>query len=577
MQYKLINTPNSSLGTIENELINRGLKKDDISHFLNTTDEDIVDFNLLNNMENGIKMLLSHINNNDKILIQIDSDVDGYTSAAILINFLYLFFPAFVRNNISYRVHEGKEHGIIYETVPENVKLVICPDSSSSDYEIHEQLKQKDIDVFVLDHHKAVKESEFACVINNQLCDYPTKSLSGAGIVYKFCSYFDSVANTAYADLFLDLVALGLIADMSSLRDFETSHLIKKGLNSIRNPFFKTMCENDQFHFKDGVTPFGVAFFIAPFINATVRMGTSQEKLLLFESLLDFKANEQIPSTKKGCKGQYEMRVTQACRNCTNIKKKQTDARDACLNIIERKIQDYNLLENKILFIQLAAEDNINPTIRGLIANELASKYQRPVMILSLTEETQMWEGSCRGADGLPSFRSFLLKTGLAEYCEGHDNALGCGILNQNISSFIQLTNEMLKDYDFSPCYKVDFIFDNMEFDPTIIFDIYEYKAIWGQGLEEPYVVIENIKVSKDNLILMSRDSRPTLKITLDNGVCLIKFKSSETEYENLYSDLGCVIINIVGHCTVNEWRGRFTPQIEIEDYEIVQRQDYYF
>lgn len=576
MNYKLIGEVDKNLSIIENILMHRGVEPNNVFHLLNTTEDDNLDFSLLSNLNCGVQMLMKHIHNNDKILIQIDSDVDGYTSAAILINFLYLYFPSFVRNNISYRVHEGKEHGIIYESVAEDIRLVICPDSSSSDYEIHEALKNRNIDVLVLDHHKAVKESEFACVINNQLCDYPTKSLCGAAIVYKFCQYFDSVANTANADLFSDLVALGLIADMSSLRDFETNYLIKKGLNTIKNPFFKTMCDKDQFHFKNGVTPFGVAFYIAPFINATVRVGTTEQKLLLFESMLDFKAYEEIPSTKRGCKGETETRVEQACRNCTNIKNKQTDARDACLNIIEEKIQNQNLLANKILLIQINPEDNISPNIRGLVANELMSKYQMPTMILSLTKDTNMWEGSCRGY-GLDSFRNFLLSTNLVEYCEGHDNALGCGILNDNLQQFIKTSNDMLKDYDFSPCYKVDFVLDGRDFDPALISEIFEYKSIWGQELEEPLIAIENIAVTKDNLILMSKDSKPTLKINLTNGVSLIKFKSSEMEYENLYSDLGCVIINIVGHCSINEWRGRITPQIEVKDYEIVQRQHYYF
>ena len=136
----------------------------------------------------------------------------------------------------------------------------------------------------------------------------------------------------------------------------------------------------------------------------------------------------------------------------------------------------------------------------------------------------------------------------------------------------------MLANFDFSPCYKVDFIYNgaNEDFSQAII-DIARYKSIWGQEIGEPMVAIKNLKVTKDNLILMSRDKNPTLKITLDNGVSLIKFKSSEEEYENLYSDLGCVIIDIVGKCDINEWRGNITPQIKIEDYSIVGRQDYYF
>ena len=189
--------------------------------------------------------------------------------------------------------------------------------------------------MLVIDHHEADKISEYACVINNQLCNYPTKSLSGVGMVYKFCSYIDSLLGCQHADQFLDLVALGLVADMMDLRDFETRHLVTRGLEQIRNPYFNGMVNKNQFSLRDGITPIGVAFYIAPYVNATIRVGTQDEKLMLFESMLDYRGYELVPSTKRGCKGQTETRVEQACRNCTNIKNKQTKARDASLSIIE--------------------------------------------------------------------------------------------------------------------------------------------------------------------------------------------------------------------------------------------------
>ena len=329
---------------------------------------------MISNMLEGAKMLISHIAKNHKILIQVDSDCDGLTSAALLINYLNCLFPGYVQNNIVYRFHDGKQHGIIEDTIPEGIKLVIAPDSSSNDYEVHESLSKKGIDVLVIDHHEAEKESEFACVINNQLCDYPTKSLSGVGMVYKFCSYIDEFLDTDYADLFLDLVALGLIADMVSMKDFETRHLISKGLNNIRNPFFRTMVNNQAYSLKNTITPIGVAFYIAPYVNATIRMGTQEEKAMLFESMLDYRGYELIPSTKRGCKGQQETRVEQACRNCTNIKNKQTKARDAALETIENIIEKKSLLNNKILAVKLEAF-SIDKNVTGLIANQLMAKY----------------------------------------------------------------------------------------------------------------------------------------------------------------------------------------------------------
>lgn len=579
MEYQLI-APRIPLGrlltAVEQVLANRGIAPENVEHYLNTTDEDILSPMLIMNIEEGVKVLIRHIAQGDKVLIQIDSDCDGYTSAAALINYLNRLFPGFVQTNVYYRIHTGKQHGILLETIPDDVKLVIAPDSSSNDYEVHQQLKSKGVDVLVIDHHEADKISENAVIINNQLCDYPTKSLSGVGMVYKFCSYMDELLNVDYADDYLDLVALGMVADMMDLRDYETRHLITRGLENIRNPYFKGMVDKQAYSLKDGITPIGVAFYIAPYVNATIRMGTQEEKLMLFESMLDYRGYELIPSTKRGCKGQQETRVEQACRNCTNIKNRQTKARDAALENIERIIKEKNLLANKILTIKLdsfAADRNLT----GLIANQLMAKYQRPVLLLNKTADG--WEGSGRGYDKskFDNLREFLKESQLVMYAEGHANALGVGITNNDFATFIDYSNRELAEFDFTPCYKVDFIFSGSDFRGKDIVEIAELKSLWGQGVDEPLVAIEHINVSAGNIVLMSPDKSPTLKITLPNGTSLIKFKSSQEEYEKLRSETGCITINVVGKCERNVWNGSVTPQIIIEDYEIVGEQKYYF
>ena len=579
MEYQLI-APRIPLGrlltAVEQVLANRGIAPENVEHYLNTTDEDILSPMLIMNIEEGVKVLIRHIAQGDKVLIQIDSDCDGYTSAAALINYLNRLFPGFVQTNVYYRIHTGKQHGILLETIPDDVKLVIAPDSSSNDYEVHQQLKSKGVDVLVIDHHEADKISENAVIINNQLCDYPTKSLSGVGMVYKFCSYMDELLNVDYADDYLDLVALGMVADMMDLRDFETRHLITRGLENIRNPYFKGMVDKQAYSLKDGISPIGVAFYIAPYVNATIRMGTQEEKLMLFESMLDYRGYELVPSTKRGCKGQQETRVEQACRNCTNIKNRQTKARDAALETIEHIIKEKNLLDNKILAIKLdtfAADKNLT----GLIANQLMAKYQRPVLLLNKTEDG--WEGSGRGYDKskFDNLREFLKESEMVLYAEGHANALGVGIADAEFTRFVEYANRELADFDFTPCYKVDFIFNGGDFRGKDIVEIAELKSLWGQGVDEPLIAIEHINVYGGNVTLMSADKNPTLKITLPNGTSLIKFKSSQEEYEKLYSEVGCITINVVGKCERNIWNGIVSPQIIIEDYEIVGEQKYYF
>ena len=213
MEYKLIDSSipqKIKLTAVQRVLTNRGIPLAEVSHYLNTTDNDILSPSLIKNINDGAKMLIKHIAQNDDIMIQVDSDADGFTSAAALINYLNCLFPSFVSNHIYYRLHTGKQHGIIPETITDNIKLVIAPDSSSNSYDECKELKSKNIDVLVIDHHEAEYECEDACVINNQLCDYPTKSLSGVGMVYKFCSYIDELLDVDYANQFLDLVALGI-------------------------------------------------------------------------------------------------------------------------------------------------------------------------------------------------------------------------------------------------------------------------------------------------------------------------------------------------------------------------------
>ena len=580
MEYQLIKSPfqnGTKLSIVEELLTNRGINLENVNHYLNTTDGDILNPAIIANIHEGAKMLVQHIHRGDKVLIQIDSDADGFTSAALLINYLNCLFPAFVKNNISYRLHTGKQHGIVLESIPDDVKLVIAPDSSSNDYEIHEALKARGVDVLVIDHHDAEKVSEYACVINNQLCDYPTKSLSGVGMVYKFCAYLDQLLGDNLAEEFLDLVAVGMVADMMDLRDFETRHLVVNGLNKIRNPYLKGMVKTNSYSIEKsgGLNPFTVAFYIAPYINATIRVGTQDEKLMLFESLLDYRGYELIPSTKRGCKGQEETRVEQACRNCTNIKKRQNNAKATSLNIIKQIIKDRNLLDHKLLVIQV---EDVDKNLTGLVANELASKYQRPTLLLNkkVSEDGVIsWEGSGRNFSNSPieSFREFLLDTGFAMYSEGHGSAFGFGVLDSDFEKFINYTDILLADFDFSPRYIVDKIYHYGNFNSNDIIKVAELKPIWGQGLEEPLVALEQLALQNCKIDLMSRDKNPTLKITLPNGMSLIKFGSSEEEYDYIMeSDFNCVNMNIVGKCDKNEWGGRITPQMTIEDYEIVAK-----
>ena len=581
MRYQLIAPRDEAMSAVEQVLHNRGIKLEDMERFKYPSQNDIVDPLCLEHMHEGVQMLMKHVGQNDKIFIQVDSDCDGYTSAAILINYLNCLFPHFVQTQISYRIHDGKQHGLLTDTIPEDVKLVIAPDSSSNDYEEHEALHNKGIDVLVLDHHEAEKYSEFACVINNQMCDYPTKALSGAGVVYKFCCYMDSLLGTSYADDYVDLATAGIIADVMPLKDFEIRQIILKGMQGFRNPLLKTMVAEDNFHFQGkALTPFNIAWYIAPYINAITRSGTMSEKQVVFESMIEFLAYKTVPSTKRGCKGQFETRVEQAVRTCKNVKNRQTKSKDGAMDAVLKTIKDENLLEHKILAIRLDPKYAADKNLTGLIANGLLDTFCRPILILNKVEEDgkTYWRGSGRGYDkaNLGSLRDLLEQSGLVEYAQGHAMAFGVSIPEENCDALVQYVDEAYKDFDCTPIYSVDLIWDGTkDLSSKAFAEIADEEKIWGKGVEDPLIAIEGFRVYGKQLRLFGLEKgKPTLNIQLDDGSSLVKFKSSEEEYELLHSDLGYVIINAVGTCTRSNWG---IPQFMITDYEIIGRNEYYF
>ena len=578
MKYKLIAKPNKNYSPMQQILVNRGIDVKDIEHYLKTSDADILNPDLLDNMIEGVKRLISAIKNQEKIFLIVDCDADGFTASAALVNYIYKVFPS-AMDLLSIQLHEGKEHGIeekwLEEIVANEYKLVICPDASSNDYEQHKFLKDNGIDVLVLDHHDAEEVSENAIIINNQLSDYPNKTLSGVGIVYKFCSKIDELMKIKEADTILDLVSLGMIADMMDMRNFETKHLIQKGLTRIENPFFRALVERQAYSIGETVTPIGVAFYIAPLINATIRVGTQNEKEVMFKAMLNHCAYDMIPSTKRGEKGKTETIVTQAVRNATNVRNRQKKARDNGFEYVEQIIAANNLDKNKIIVVQVS--EDLDKNLTGLIANQLMAKYQKPVLLVRETDEGLL-QGSARGYDKseLKDLKSFLLESGFMEYAEGHAAAMGVGIYKDKVNALVDYSNTVLANYDFSACYDVDYEYMSNDFKAQDIIDIGSMKSLWGKGVDEAMVVIKGIKITSNNITLMSANKNPTIKITLQNGTSLIKFGASQSEFESLKSS-GYTEIDVIGTCAINEWQGMITPQILIKDYEVVGKQDYYF
>lgn len=582
MKLKLLGVNNPNYSTLEQVLVNRKIPYNETHHYMNTSDADISDPTAFGDcIEKGAKMLVSNIQQESNTLVICDCDCDGFTAAALLINYLNDSFPSFVQNNLKWYVHEGKQHGLsdcMDYINQKDFKFIIVPDAGSNDYELHKELKDRGIDILVMDHHEAEYVSEDACVINNQLSDYPNKELSGVGVTWQFCRYLDRLLGISYADYYIDLVALGNTGDMMSLTSIETKHLINKGFlpENIHNPYIYEMWQKNKFKLGEHITSIDAAFYIVPMINAVQRSGSIEEKELLFKSMLKSDAFKMIPSNKRGHKpGEEERLVDQAVRMSTNVKNRQTRTQDAGMELLEKKIEKEGLLKHKVLLFTLK-DGQVDRNIAGLIANKLAAKYQRPCCVITETDDN--YQGSARGYEtsGLTNFKDICEESGV-EWAQGHQNAFGVCIAADKLESFIDNTDRALADMSSEPVYYVDYIYTGGDVNPQDILTIGGLKELWGKDFNEAMVAIKDLKVSKD-MVQVYRKSSNTLKITLPNKVNIMKFNATDEECEMLENQTGAYVqMDVVGTCHINEFFGNVTPQIFMEEYEITGSGKYLF
>lgn len=583
MKYNLINE-NFTDNYAVNLMRSRGIA--DLEQYKKPSREFLSSPNNLRNIAAAAGLYIRVVTQGGRVLIVVDSDNDGYTSAAITYQYTKRLNP---ECHVDYWLHDGKQHGLadhIDKLMDANCQydLIILPDSSSNDAKYHDMLEEIHIPCLILDHHITDEKLSYnAIVVNNQLSpNYENKELTGAGVVYQFCRYVDGVLGHDWADDYLDLAAWGIIGDMGSVLDMENRYIIYTGLSKehIKNDFLKCLLNKQAYSItgKQGaswddivakVNPISIAFYIVPLVNAMIRVGTMPEKERLFMAFID--GSQMVPCNKRGAKGTMERVDIESTRECTNAKAKQDKTKLEVVEKLEAKIFKHDLLENKILFVRLEDTDRFPSELNGLIAMQLAAKYKKPTIVARLNDQG-FDRGSARGMNQseLRDFREFLLGSGMFEYAQGHANAFGISIPDDKLREFHDYANEALKDIDFGEnVYDVNFVRGGEDTDLTsLIIDLANQNGIWGQNNAEPTVCVEHIYVSPRDVRIMG-SNQDTLKIEY-NGISYLKFKAGNLISEiNKHPANANLELTIVGRCNINEWGGRKSPQMFIDDYEI--------
>lgn len=557
---------------------------EDIYEFLHVNKSHTHDPFLLKNIKVGVDLL--HSNLNKTIFIKRDPDVDGFTSAAYLNGFISDIAPD---TRIIIGGSYQKEHGLKISDIEkycDELSLIIIPDAGSGkeSVNVYKEIREKyNIPILVIDHHEICEETmNYATVINCKDGEYPNNTLSGVGVVHKFCLAYAAKydINPKVCEYYLDLVSLGMIADSMDMRNLETRYYALEGIKeeNIHNLLIKELAIKNEDEMKLGFTLNNIGWVIAPKINGVIRYGKKEEQDDLFRAMCGVKDDREYQPRRKSKNDPkppveiHSLQKTMA-RVCTNVKQRQDKDVRLYMNELDKEIVNRKLDKNSVIIID-ATEIVDKKTVTGLVANKLAEKYYRPIVILRAKDD-KTFGGSGRNYDKgiVKDFRNFLNETEVFE-CEGHPSAFGVAIKKEDLPIAIERCNQKLKLEDLVTIHQVDYEVKADQLTPQTVLKVANSYEIWGKGVPEPSFVITNIVIPAKDIIGYG-DNKGFIRFTY-NGVDYVKKYCCKGEWEEmtlrdrnvLGENKKTLSLTVIGNFVLNEWEGQRFPQVKIKFFE---------
>jgi len=396
-------------------LLNRGIDtRKKVEKFLNTSENDLLDPFLFENMEKVVERIKLAKLKKEKIVIYGDYDVDGISGVAylvIMLRKLGLNVDYYIPN----RVHEG--FGINRSTINflkrRDTKLFITVDISINSREEITLLKKNGIDIIVTDHHRqtTVCDEMEILTINPKISkSYPNKYLSGSGVAFKVaCAIYErlGMSKKILYD-YLDIVMIGTVADVVPMVN-ENRFIIKKGLNNIKKTKIKGLkyIINYLKINPKNITTSDIGFLIAPIFNALGRIDNSKIVVNFFIQEDDFKLISIIEEMKRANK------IRRYLEN-------------EIYNEIEEKIQRLN--RPKYIFMK---SRSWHSGVVGVVCSRISIKYNIPVILVSI--KNGYGKASCRSIEGINIFDMLKEISTKLERFGGHDLAAGFLVLEKNL------------------------------------------------------------------------------------------------------------------------------------------------
>ncbi|MFA5250046.1 MAG: single-stranded-DNA-specific exonuclease RecJ [Parachlamydiales bacterium] len=427
---------------------------------------------LFNDMNKAVSRCLKTISAKEAVLIYGDNDVDGMTATALLTEFFTLLqVPVFYYVPSSTTQKKNMMIDALQYALKNNCKLLITVDCGITAFKEIQSVVKEGIDVIVTDHHEPTSKIP-SCIatLNPKLVNstYPNRDICGVGVAFKLAHAItnqliqngDIEENTIDLKQFLDLVALGTIADMGSLLG-ENRIFVRYGLQQMRKT--KRIGLIQLFSICDlkinVLTPVDIASKIAPRLNSLGRIADPAKGVQLL----------LIQDEKDALNLAKELDL----HNLERQKIERIASED-----IERFIHEHpRLLHDKAIVL---SSNKWHPGIIPIITARITKQYNRPSMLIAV--ENGIGKGSIRTIPEFPLLGVLKEAEELLINFGGHDYAAGLTLAEENIAKlkkhFIKAANDKLQEKD---------VIAKLYLDAPIDFNELTFDFMESLRLLEPY------------------------------------------------------------------------------------------
>ena len=533
-------------------LINRGI--DDIEkaeRFIKADINDLHDAFLMTDMEKAIDRILVAIEENEKICIYGDYDVDGITSTALCVNILRKL-EADVMYYIPIRADEG--YGLNHEAIDyiaeQGVNLIITVDCGIRSVDVVEKVNESGMNIIITDHHECGEILPDAYAVINphrQDSNYPFNELAGVGVAFKLMQAVTE--SIGYRELLydvLDLAAVGTIADVVPLLD-ENRIIVKNGLEKLmttENVGLKALIDICDLKDKQ-ISSYNIAFIIAPRINAAGRLadaGRCVELLITEDEALAYTIAKELEVENK---------------------ERQRIEADILEQAIAKVIADKDLESKKIIVLD---EQNWHPGVIGIVASRIVEQFSKPTIMIGRDQE--IGKGSGRSMSGFNLYEAMNKCSELFEKFGGHEMAAGLTIKACNIDAFRKKINEiaveMLQGKELLPELLVDYKLEPADINLQTAKQLKDLEP-FGMGNPNPNFVCRNMQVIDKKLVGANNKHLSLNLYDGNNNVKAIAFNMG-----NLFNLLSSNNkIDIICCMDINLWNNNETVQLVIKDIKI--------